>query len=485
MNYGGNMNEINLIIRELRRRKKEIEQRIKEKEHYCQMALDLGRPIKEIEAYDTEIRELKKVLKGINKKINEHIAIIEKLESPVQGKEIPKKPFKEVTKGREIPEYEIPADFSEEKKLDEKIVKNWYEFLKRRVEELVKDECRGKVTDIKVKHMPGGITTSVTAEVEVKMEKKFFAKSNLLLAAKEIKGYKILYKTSIKKHLPPISSEKGGLILMPFISSTNFHYIVAESVSNKSPLNTAKDIYKDFIEGMERLWWETRDYLHLPDNQKEYIKRIEERAKKIREKYPDIFDKRILVNGEEYPSLDSLIDIVKKKLNGNNAKFSCIAHRDEHPGNILVDTDNPKMWMLIDYPNARKGCDWVYSIAKMSEGWSVFYFLDECLRKNESPKPIFKKNSNIKIDYTISIPKEIKYFKDMVMNLARKVAKRSNDNKWKERYYIAKFTVIFGSIYYHIEKHPFAVPILIGESIKALKPLLKNRRHRKATIARK
>ena len=59
------------IRRELRKRKKEIEQKIKEKEHYGQMALDLGRPIKEKEAYDTEIRELKEELKEITNELEE------------------------------------------------------------------------------------------------------------------------------------------------------------------------------------------------------------------------------------------------------------------------------------------------------------------------------------------------------------------------------------------------------------------------------
>jgi len=141
---------------------------------------------------------------------------------------------------------------------------------------------------------------------------------------------------------------------------------------------------------------------------------------------------------------------------------------------------NTSGWVMIDYVNAGRSADWLFSIAKMLQWWQ-FYFVIEEAKINKSLKS--KLSSSMRLsDHALDlqydkqalrseIPTVCRSLEEQIMELAQTVGQDFGEDQavWRERLKLALFSVVFGSIALHFKDADFAVPIMLGESLDILR----------------
>src|SRR6266699_1521116 len=165
---------------------------------------------------------------------------------------------------------------------------------------------------------------------------------------------------------------------------------------------------------------------------------------------------------------------------------SCTLHGDEHAKNIMVFRNaighNPTGWVIVDYVNAKKEADWIFSIAKMLFWWQ-FYCVLELAKQDSSIRETLKaaydteelKHNRLIITYDEKelerqVPARCRDLQQMVLTFAQTIAAAFGEDpmEFHQRLKLALFSVIFASAPIHFGKADFVVPIMIGESLKHL-----------------
>lgn len=380
--------------------------------------------------------------------------------------------------------YEIPMD-EDSRRLTE-FVKG---ILTRELSE-VYEHIHLTVRDVDFYSLLIGATNAVTVRATAVAD--IFAKLNIQDVPREIRGYSVLGDL-MPDHILPVlrKNEQMGTLLLPFKPGyENLHDIIKNRDLDD---RTIIRVYDDFLKANLSVWIRTskeeRDSLSS-----EYLNRIRNRTRENMEvikdmevlgatiDFEEIFHMPVRVNEDEFPSLSDCVELVRTFLTENPIKTSVSAHKDEHAKNIIIDTissdtTSPR-WYLVDLPNASDRTDWVYSIGKMRHWWIAYYFVDEIKRlpADQIKGITFDVNKDgLQIAYNIedTIPPICKTLDDMVKATAEWAGKYFNDVNWEERMYCSLFTALYGGITHHANPdHKHAIPILLGESVKALKPLI-------------
>lgn len=338
-----------------------------------------------------------------------------------------------------------------------------------------------------------GATDALFYEIVAKIN--FVIKFGLIDVPNEQRGYKILSQASsaLKKHLVPLIGEgkkiydlglNKAILLTPYINSLTLHQIVSQEIADKKWI---LDLYGNILNELKNLWRKTRNS-KKPSLEDIYIRRLHSRLTEFKKKFKInrqskikliINDKKFNIEGEIIPAIQK--KIIKLK---NRVKYSCVVHGDEHAKNILVKEDSvgldKQSWVLIDCGNARLEGDWIFSIAKILHWWKVYFALENAKQK-QNLKGVFKIDKNlIKIEYNVkSFKKRFPKICDDLYSetlkfcrIANKEIFKEKDSVWQERLKIALFINLFGAITRHSDyKSKFALPFLIGESVKFLKEL--------------
>lgn len=324
---------------------------------------------------------------------------------------------------------------------------------------------------------------------------KFVVKFHLQDVSEEKRGYEILRKGpqnfSAQHLVEPLLAGQvdASVLLTPYLVASTLHEVILHGKASSDWI--INDLYEDFLNKLELLWKGT---LSKPGPLfgDIYLRRIRSRTKEIEKewKIEDIDEFFFEVNGKSFGKFKDLILNIEKKLRKiiKQTKYSCITHGDEHAKNILIKTEDidisKEAWILIDYVKAQEKGDWVFSIAKILHWWQVYYAIEnakirEDLELKNGKLDIDKKNKMIRVYYDEKslreeIPPICNTLSNNVLNFAKKIGSDSGvfqedyDN-WQERLRIALFAILYGSVPRHFnKKNRFAIPILIGEGLKAL-----------------
>ncbi len=347
---------------------------------------------------------------------------------------------------------------------------------------------------VKLKNDPNltGATNALHYKVNSKLG--FVVKYHLQDVPAEKKGYAILKESSTRfsKHLvPPLFANEinSAVLLTPYLVSSSLH----EIISNKPTASDwiINELYEDFLAELRALWQNTLSPVK-PNLKEIYLKRILDRAIEIGKywRLKNINDTEFVLNGVGIGKFRKIIDDIEVRLNKleKGVKYSCTTHGDEHAKNILVKTKDigiyKNSWVLIDYVNAKRNSDWIFSIAKILHWWEIYFVIEE----NKSKK-IESKMGNCTVDTKRNLVK-LWYDPRAVTNrqpvVCKKLSKRihaflndvgcnlfkEDSNILEERLAIAMFSILFGGAVRHLDKeNRFAIPVLLGESLNRLAKL--------------
>lgn len=321
----------------------------------------------------------------------------------------------------------------------------------------------------------------------------FVVKFHLQDVSEEKRGYEILRKGpqnfSAQHLVEPLLAGQvdASVLLTPYLVASTLHEVILHEKALPSWI--INDLYEDFLNKLELLWKET---LSKPGPLfgDIYLRRIRSRTKEIEKewKIENIYEFSFEINGKSFGKFKDLILYIENKLREieKQTKYSCITHGDEHAKNILIRNEDINIsreaWILIDYVKAQEKGDWVFSIAKILHWWQVYYAIEnaktrENLELKNGKLDIDKINKIIRVYYDEkSLREEISPICNKLSNNVIEFAKKIGDgvfkedyDNWWERLKIALFANLYGSVPRHFnKKNRFAIPILIGEGLKAL-----------------
>lgn len=330
-----------------------------------------------------------------------------------------------------------------------------------------------------------GATDAVIFEVAVEL--KLFLKFSYD-AEKEIKGYRLLSQAQgYKGHLvSPLFSEldlANNVMLMPYQEAKELYELIREGGANKEYI---KKLYKNFLETSKKLWVSTKLSSASYDFKEIYKKRIIDRLDRMRNELgiSDIYTLKFVINGSNYGTFGEVWRKFISNIDTLNHVCPCTTHGDEHAKNILiyngaVRLEDKEGWVIVDYVNAKKESDWIFSIAKMLHWWQFYYVLELAKSKNEVKKELNSswkiqgKRLNLSYDANAlekHTPEICRVLGKEVMNFAKEVGEQFSENpaNWQKRLKLALFSVIFGSMPLHFKEADFAIPIMIHKSFESL-----------------
>lgn len=337
-----------------------------------------------------------------------------------------------------------------------------------------------------------GATDAIIFRANVNLE--LFVKFHPEEAAREFEGHQILLgePNDFASHLIPPLPTRGNipLWLTPLVDATPLHDLACRPTSFPLFDTWLERMYEDFFSAVKALWFQTRKTNTPPDLRQIYVNRIWNRIALMERglDIPNFRDVAIKVNGVNYHGFETLMATFEERIDHLSASVhsSCTIHGDEHAKNIMVYRDaighNPTGWVIIDYVNARKKADWIFSIAKMLFWWQ-FYCVLELAKQDPSIQETLKatydtqelRHNRLIITYdekalARQIPDRCRMLQQMVLDFAQVIAAAFGEDpmEFHQRLELALFSVIFASAPIHFGKADFAVPIMIGESLKHL-----------------
>ncbi len=335
-----------------------------------------------------------------------------------------------------------------------------------------------------------GATDAIILQADVHV--RIFVKMHPEDPEREFRGYDILCQgpQEFVKHLvPPIPSSLDSphlLWLTPHVDATTLHQLVYRNSSSGHFNRWIKELYADFLRNMEELWTNTRTF-PPPNLRQIYVERIWDKIGRMNEilKIDNIMDMHIRVNTNEYGLFSGLIDRFIDQVDSanKNMHFACTTHGDEHAKNIMVyeETISRKSsgWIIVDYVNAKKEADWIFSIAHMLQWWQFYYVLELAKRDQNLEQALNARmvlNDNVlTIEYNQEvleshISSRCLELKQMLLTFTQRIAQDfgEDEQNWRQRLNLALFSVIFAAAPLHFGKADFALPIMIGESLKSL-----------------
>jgi hypothetical protein len=336
-----------------------------------------------------------------------------------------------------------------------------------------------------------GATDAIIFRANVKID--LFVKFHPEDVTREDNGYKILYEgpNEFTSHLIPPLPTRGNILLWltPLIDARTLHDLICRP-GESSPFDQwIRQLYEDFFSAMKALWFQTRISIS-PDFRQIYVNRIWDRIDLMERGFnaPSFKDLTIEVNGVKYGIFENLMANFTDRMNRANTSVhsSCTIHGDEHAKNIMVYRNaighNPTGWVLVDYVNVRKESDWIFSIAKMLFWWQ-FYCVLELAKQDSSLRESLKagydteelKHNRLIITYDDKalekqVPARCRDLQQMVLTFSQTIAAAFGEDPLEclQRLELALFSVIFASAPIQFGKADFAVPIMIGESLKHL-----------------
>lgn len=338
-----------------------------------------------------------------------------------------------------------------------------------------------------------GATDAIIFRANVKID--LFVKFHPEDVTREDNGYKILYEglNEFTKHLIPSLPTQGNklLWLTPLIDARTLHDLACRPGKSLPFDQWLRQLYEDFFSAMKALWFQTRKTSTSPDLRQLYINRIWDRIPLMEEGFnvPSFKDLTIKVNDVEYGVFENLMADFAERVNhaSESVHSSCTIHGDEHAKNIMIYRNaignDPTGWVMVDYVNVRKESDWIFSIAKMLFWWE-FYCVLELAKQDSSLRESLKagydtealKNNRLIITYDdIALERQVlarcRDLQQMVLTFSQTVAAAFGEDplKCRQRLELALFSVIFASAPLHFGRADFAVPIMIGESLKHFK----------------
>jgi hypothetical protein len=360
------------------------------------------------------------------------------------------------------------------------------------IERLIEDEIRlswlhnTTTPSIEVKWSKEvGATDAIMVEADVNI--KLHGKVHFQDAASEMNGYNILLQgpEEFTRHLVPplrMSGDVSLLWLTPHLNAKTLHDL---TYAREATDQWIVDLYDNFFSAMEALWLHTKTS-SPPDLRQIYVvNRIVERIERLAQglHITNFQNKVLQINGEDYGSFNELMSVFNKSMSFANAKvrFSCITHSDEHAKNIMVYNKaeglDPTGWVIIDYTKTRKNSDWLLSVAKMLQWWRCYCVLERA--KGDSRRQrlleinMVEKDNRLIVEYNVEelqkqIPELHRILDKLVMKRVEKIAQAFEEQEWQQRLKWVLFSVIFAAAAQQPEDAKFAVPVMIGESIKYL-----------------
>ncbi|HYT37707.1 MAG TPA: hypothetical protein VEL49_11070 [Ktedonobacteraceae bacterium] len=337
-----------------------------------------------------------------------------------------------------------------------------------------------------------GATDAIIFRANVNIE--LFVKFHPENATRENNGYNILLQgpNEFTSHLVPPLPTRGNipLWLTPLVDATTLHDLACRPGKSAQFDQWLRRLYEDFFSAMKALWFQTRKTSTPPDFRQIYANRIWDRIALMEQGFniPSFKDLVIKVNGVKYDVFENLMANFEERMNRLSASVhsSCTLHGDEHAKNIMVFRNaighNPTGWVIVDYVNAKKEADWIFSIAKMLFWWQ-FYCVLELAKQDSSIRETLKaaydteelKHNRLIITYDEKelerqVPARCRDLQQMVLTFAQTIAAAFGEDpmEFHQRLKLALFSVIFASAPIHFGKADFVVPIMIGESLKHL-----------------
>jgi hypothetical protein len=328
------------------------------------------------------------------------------------------------------------------------------------------------------------------ANVNIELFVKFHPED----ATRENNGYQTLLEgpNEFTSHLIPSLHMTGNtpLWLTPLVDAITLHDLACRPGVVLLFDQWIKRLYEDFFGAMRALWFETRKISTPPDFKQIYVNRIWDRIDPMERGFNihSFRDLVIEVNGVKYGVFENVMTDFEERIirAGAGVHSSCTIHGDEHARNIMAYRNavgrNPTGWVIVDYVNARKEADWVFSIAKMLYWWQ-FYCVLELAKQDSSLRESLKagydpaelQHNRLIITYDDKelkrqIPARCRDLQELVLMFAQTVATAFGEDpqQYQQRLELALFSVIFASAPLHFGRADFAVPIMIGESLKHL-----------------
>ncbi len=315
----------------------------------------------------------------------------------------------------------------------------------------------------------------------------------------EAAGYQILREgpQDFWRHLvPPLPiGDQKVLWLTPLLDA---HTLYADVWAHRDSGSRAltdqfiAELYADVLDKMRLLWTETRSP-STPALQAGYLSQVgkafdslqrEFEAHAPKSRASSFWNLQVEVNGRNFGSLRDIREDfhtqVYHLVTPERVPFSCITHGDEHPKNIMIGrpASDPKSWALVDFVNAKRQSDWVLSIAKMLYWWRFFCVVERAKsdrRLRRCRASLLQIDGNrLLLTYDEGhiqqrLPRLAARLEQLVLGTAKAIAHqfREDEAYWRDRLRLALFSTAFGSSRRQYGTSDFAVPVLVGEALKA------------------
>lgn len=211
---------------------------------------------------------------------------------------------------------------------------------------------------VKITPLVQGMSGTGVAKMNIRGGKTLVAKwdgEESTKVRKEIRGQKALADTPLDSWLLPqhVADEEKGILITPFFEGEELRSGIRKgTIGSELAIATVSDLLN-----VKQKWWSEQQKRNAID--REYISMqreewldteggIHETIGKLSDKYhispDDLMSKKIVYNGEEYPSIDTAMSTVRTILT-KKPPYTVLAHNDATGGNILV---TPEKKALID-----------------------------------------------------------------------------------------------------------------------------------------
>lgn len=334
-----------------------------------------------------------------------------------------------------------------------------------------------------------GSTDAVTFEAQVNL--RFFVKFHQTDAERELEGYRVLEAGphGLREHLvPPLDLRSSEFLwLAPLANQVvTLHKLVGDQ---DVPLDWITRLHEDVLSANRSLWRATRSSTPSPDLLwATYGKRVDDRIGDLEQvlglPVGGLADLEIEVNGESQGRFDTIWTRFKDLLHGCTIPPACTIHGDEHAKNVLVRRSAIRSdstgWYIIDYVNARAASDWLFSIAKMLQWWEIYSILDlaksqrELVEELHADHSVDERKRKLVVRYDRTILDRV--LQERRVALSRQIRQAAADTaidfdedaSWRRRLELAYFAVVFGAAWRQTGSAEFALPVMIGEGLRAL-----------------
>ncbi len=271
-----------------------------------------------------------------------------------------------------------------------------------------------------------------------------------------------IIKPFLKDHLPEVLMIKQigeyEVMVSECKGEQTLHSLIINALM---PHDQLRKTWCEVVVSLVKTWQQTKHYPFMdmlyPRYHKTRCQRIIDGVHSVvinGIKIADCISMPVIINGEEYPSIDSLLPQIEAV---GKPQFGVTCHGDPQPSNVIVDRS--RSWSLVDWEWSGKHHDWRTMISHLHGWWPT-----RCSILMVEPE-IRIQQRKLNINYSLLVPSHLAEYQQEAASAYREMTDSSNDSEDINRYLA---TLYFGELRFlqFWGRQSYLAPFL-AEAIKA------------------